>query len=428
MHNSAGVVKIEYSKVKLIIILGLISMLMPLSIDMYLPSFPTIAEEFSVGDGMVQLTVSSYLLGFGLGQLFFGPLSDSFGRKPIILFGLGFFFLAAIGCALSQSIYQLITIRFIHGIVAASCVVVINALLRDLFEKEEFSRMMSFVTLVMTIAPLLAPILGGHLLVWFDWHAIFWALAIAVLFVAIMVVFFIPETTLKENRNRFHLSTTIRQFISLLRYRKIFFYMLSGAFGGVGLFSFISLGPFVYINLHGVSEANFGYYFGVNIIALVLMTSLNTLFVKRIGVINMLKVGLAVQSVMCFLMLLVTLFDLGFIPLVLTIAGYMGCLSLVGSNMMALTLADYPYMAGTVSSLAGTLRFFLAGVVGVILASFTHNTSSRVVAGSEHAADVVSKFPEWLMVGSIVMSVSLAVLFFYLGYTLSNKVTNTNKV
>src|SRR5699024_5333213 len=152
------------------------SMLMPLSIDMYLPSMPAIAREFHVSDGAVQLTISNYLIGFGLGQLFYGPLSDSFGRKPIILFGLILFLFAAAACALSQTISQLITIRLFHGLAAAACAVVVNALLRDLFEKEDFSRVMSFVTLVMTIAPLLAPIVGGWLLIWFSWHAIFWFL------------------------------------------------------------------------------------------------------------------------------------------------------------------------------------------------------------------------------------------------------------
>lgn len=402
---------VGYSKLTLIIILGCISMLMPLSIDMYLPSFPTIAKEFNVGDGMVQLTVSSYLLGFGLGQLFFGPLSDSYGRKPIIILGLSVFFFAAIACALAQTINQLILMRFIHGLFAASCVVVINSLLRDLFEKEEFSQMMSFVMLVTTLAPLIAPILGGYLLIWFNWHAVFWTLAIAVLIVLILSIRFIPETLKKENRLPFRFLTTIRHFVSLLRYRRIFFYILAGAFGGVGLFSFISLGPFVYINLHGVPISQFGYYFGLNIIVLIIMTLLNTFLVKKVGVVGMIRLGLTVQSVMCILMLMISFFDLGFIPLILSIAGYMGCISLVGSNIMALTLADYAHMAGTVSSLAGTVRFFLAGTVGIILASFTHNVSTSAASGTE----TVSKLPELLLVGSITISIFCAVLFFYLG-------------
>ncbi len=161
------------SHLGLIFILGLLSMLMPLAIDMYLPSMPVIAKQFGVGSGSVQMTLSAYMLGFALGQLFYGPMSDSIGRKPVILWGTLIFAIAGGACAMAQSIDQLINLRFLHGLSAAAASVVINALMRDMFTKDEFSRMMSFVILVMTIAPLLAPMIGGALLLWFSWHAIF---------------------------------------------------------------------------------------------------------------------------------------------------------------------------------------------------------------------------------------------------------------
>ena len=133
-------------------------MLMPLSIDMYLPSFLAIANDFSVDISQVQLTLSSYVIGFAIGQLFYGPMADSLGRKNIIIWGVIAFAIAAALCAMVQSIDQLIMLRFFHGLAAASASVVISALMRDMFHKEEFSRMMSFVMLVMTIAPLLASI------------------------------------------------------------------------------------------------------------------------------------------------------------------------------------------------------------------------------------------------------------------------------
>lgn len=154
-------------------------MLMPIAIDMYLPALPVIAKEFSVDPGRVQMTLSSYVLGFAIGQIFYGPMSDSIGRKPVILGGVLIFTLAAAACALSQTVDQLIHMRFLHGLSAASASVVINALMRDMFSKDEFSRMMSFVILVMTVAPLLAPIIGGALLFWLSWHAIFWTIAAA---------------------------------------------------------------------------------------------------------------------------------------------------------------------------------------------------------------------------------------------------------
>lgn len=183
-----------HSSFKIVFILGLLAMLMPLSIDMYLPALPVISAQFGVPAGSAQMTLSTYILGFALGQLFYGPMADSFGRKPVILGGTLIFAGAAVACAQAQTIDQLIVMRFFHGLAAAAASVVINALMRDIYPKEEFSRMMSFVMLVTTIAPLVAPMAGGPVLVWFSWHVIFWITALAALLASAMIFFFIDET------------------------------------------------------------------------------------------------------------------------------------------------------------------------------------------------------------------------------------------
>ncbi len=165
----------QHSSFAIVFILGLLAMLMPLSIDMYLPALPVISAQFGVPAGSTQMTLSTYILGFALGQLIYGPMADSFGRKPVVLGGTLVFAAAAVACALAQTIDQLIVMRFFHGLAAAAASVVINALMRDIYPKEEFSRMMSFVMLVTTIAPLMAPIVGW-VLVWLSWHYIFWIL------------------------------------------------------------------------------------------------------------------------------------------------------------------------------------------------------------------------------------------------------------
>lgn len=151
----------QNSSLGIVFILGLLAMLMPLSIDMYLPALPVISAQFNVPDGSAQMTLSTYILGFAFGQLLYGPMADSIGRKPVILGGTLIFAAAAVACALSQTIDMLITMRFFHGLAAAAASVVINALMRDIYPKEEFSRMMSFVMLVTTIAPLVAPMVGA---------------------------------------------------------------------------------------------------------------------------------------------------------------------------------------------------------------------------------------------------------------------------
>ena len=364
-----------HSSFKIVFILGLLAMLMPLSIDMYLPALPVISAQFGVPAGSAQMTLSTYILGFAIGQLLYGPMADSLGRKPVILGGTLVFAGAAVACALAQSIDQLIIMRFFHGLAAAAASVVINALMRDVYPKEEFSRMMSFVMLVTTIAPLVAPMVGGAVLVWFSWHAIFWILAVAALLASAMIFFFIDETLPVERRQKFHIRTTMGNFASLFRHKRVLSYMLASGFSFAGMFSFLSAGPFVYIELNHVSPQHFGYYFALNIVFLFVMTIINSRFVRRVGAINMFRAGLWIQFVMAIWMVVSAFLGIGFWALVVGVAAFVGCVSMISSNAMAVILDEFPHMAGTASSLAGTFRFGVGAVVGALLSMATFNTA-----------------------------------------------------
>jgi len=372
--------KEKNSPVGLVVILGLLAMLMPLSIDMYLPAMPQIAHEFAVSAGSVQMTLNLYILGFAIGQLVYGPLADSYGRKPVIVLGTLIFACAAAACALSQTIDQLIFMRFLHGLSAAAASVVINALMRDTYSKEDFSRMMSFVMLVTTIAPLLAPIIGGWLLLLWNWHAIFWTLAGAALFTTMLVVTQIRETLKPEQRQRFHLRTTLGNFVALVRHKRAFSYMLASGFSFAGLFTFLNAGPFVYIEVNHVSPQNFGYYFGLNVVFLFMMTLINSRAVRRFGPVKMFRMGLLIQFAMGVWLLISSALDLGFLSLVFGVAMFIGCVSTVSSNAMAVILDEFPHMAGTASSLAGTLRFGVGALVGALLSLVSINSAWPMVA------------------------------------------------
>ncbi|NEG90823.1 Bcr/CflA family multidrug efflux MFS transporter [Leclercia adecarboxylata] len=363
-----------HSSFSIVFILGLLAMLMPLSIDMYLPALPVIAEQFGVPAGSAQMTLSTYILGFALGQLLYGPMADSLGRKPVVLGGTLVFAGAAAACAMAQSIDHLIVMRFFHGLAAAAASVVINALMRDIYPKEEFSRMMSFVMLVTTVAPLVAPMVGGAVLVWFSWHAIFWLLALAALLASAMIFFFIKETLPAEHRQKFHIRTTLGNFASLFRHKRVLSYMLASGFSFAGMFSFLSAGPFVYIELNHVSPQHFGYYFALNVVFIFVLTMINSRFVRRVGALNMFRIGLWIQFVMAVWMVVTAFFDVGFWTLVIGIAAFVGCISIVSSNAMAVILDEFPHMAGTASSLAGTFRFGIGAIVGALLslATFTN--------------------------------------------------------
>ncbi|WP_144817055.1 MULTISPECIES: Bcr/CflA family multidrug efflux MFS transporter [Enterobacteriaceae] len=383
----------QHSSLRIVFILGLLAMLMPLSIDMYLPALPVIAQQFGVPAGSAQMTLSTYILGFALGQLLYGPMADSLGRKPVILGGTLIFAVAAGACALAQSIDQLITLRFFHGLAAAAASVVINALMRDIYPKEEFSRMMSFVMLVTTIAPLLAPMIGGAVLVWLSWHAIFWILAIAALLASLMIFFFISETLPVERRQPFRIRTTLGNFATLFRHKRVLSYMLASGFSFAGMFSFLSAGPFVYIELNHVLPQNFGYYFALNIVFLFMMTIINGRFVRRVGALRMFRAGLWIQFVMALWMVVSAAFDVGFWALVVGVAAFVGCVSLVASNAMAVILDEFPHMAGTASSLAGTFRFGIGAIVGALLSLATFNSA-------------------WPMIWSIAFCATSSILFY----------------
>jgi len=248
--------------------------------------------------------------------------------------------------------------RFLHGLAAAASSVVINALMRDIYPKEEFSRMMSFVMLITTIAPLVAPMVGGAVLVWFSWHAIFWILAAAALLASAMIFFFIHETLAPEMRQTFHLRTTMGNFATLFRHKRVLSYMLASGFSFAGMFSFLSAGPFVYIELNHVSPQHFGYYFALNVVFLFVMTMINSRFVRRAGAINMFRTGLYIQFAMAVWLVVSNQLGFGFWAMVLGVAVFISCVSMVSE--LFCRYYRYPWPAGDVNAVVH--RYVLAGI------------------------------------------------------------------
>jgi DHA1 family bicyclomycin/chloramphenicol resistance-like MFS transporter len=352
----------------LFLVLGAIGALTPLAIDMYLPAMPAIAKDLGVSAGAVQMTLTAYTAGFAIGQLLHGPLADSYGRRPVLLIGVLLFGIAATVSATTQGIEALTYVRAAQGFDGAAAAVVIQAVVRDMFDREDFARAMSFVTLVMTVAPLAAPMIGGHLAIWFGWRSIFWVLAIFAAVVIALVVWKIPETLSAENRQPLRFRNTIRNYVQLSRNPVAMGLVFSGAFSFAGMFAFLTAGSFVYIDIYGVDPDQFGYLFGLNIVAMIIMTSLNGRMVKRVGSHAMLRFGLLIQLCSGIGLFIAWLLNLGLWGIVPFVVLFIGTLSTIGSNSMGLLLSGYPKMAGTASSLAGTLRFGTGSVVAAIVA------------------------------------------------------------
>ncbi|MDB1123974.1 Bcr/CflA family multidrug efflux MFS transporter [Vibrio algarum] len=361
------------------IILGAIGALTPLAIDMYLPAMPTIAKELGVEPGAVQITLTMYTAGFAIGQLLHGPLSDSYGRKPILIIGVLLFAIGSIFSATTSDIESLTYVRAAQGFAGASAAVVIQALVRDMFEKEDFARTMSFITLVMMVAPLIAPMLGGHLAEWFGWRSIFWVLTLFSGLVIAAIIWKIPETLAPENRQKLRFKTTMQNYFRLFTNPVALGLMFAGAFSFSGMFAFLTAGSFVYIDIYGVGTAQFGYLFGLNVVGLIIMTTVNGRIVRKVSSNWMLSFAISIQLIAGVGLFFGWLADIGLWGIVPFVMLYISMMSTVGSNSMAILLSAYPSMAGTASSLAGTLRFGVGSIIGVIVSMLPSDSALPMI-------------------------------------------------
>lgn len=380
------------------IILGMMAMLPPLAIDMYLPSFLDIAKDLAVSQEKVQTTLAVFTFGFAVGQLFWGPIADSFGRKIIILFGLIGSTISAYFLTQVESIDTFYVLRLIQGLCAAAPAVVLGALVRDLFDRNLFARLMSVIMIISMLAPLLAPIIGGYIAKYFHWHSIFYVLVFMGVMSIALVSWRIPETLTAEKRLPLNFGKTLKNFGKLISHKATLGYVLIGGLTFAGLFCFLTSGSIVYIGLYGISQEYFGYFFGLNMIVMVTMTAINGKTVVKIGSERMLQIGLGVQIIASIWLAIVAIFNLGFWAMALAVPFYVGMLSTIASNATAAILDRYPQMAGTANGMAGTARFGIASLVG---------------AGLSHIA-ITSAAP--MLYSMAICTISAGLVYYFLCY------------
>ena len=364
----------------LIPFLALLSALTPLAVDMYLPAMPSIADDFNVSIEVIQTTLSTYLLGFAIGQLFYGPLADSYGRKPVLICGLITYLIASIGIVYGDSIEQFKWLRLLQAIGGGAASVVVSSLLRDLFSGSLFSKMMSYVVLSMTLAPLVAPLIGAQLLVWFSWHSIFVLLAIITVLCIVVSAIGIKETLPKERRIAFNLPQVFRNYWLILRNRKVLGLMFCGAFNVSGMFAFLTASPFVYIDYFGINAQNYGYLFACNILGMMVVTWMNAKIVMRFGYQKILRAGIIISAVISVLFWVINInLTFGLVGLVISTVAYISLISLIGSNVMTGVLAEFPHISGTASALSATIRFGFGAIAGLIISILHDGTPLPMV-------------------------------------------------
>ncbi|OOF57969.1 Bcr/CflA family multidrug efflux MFS transporter [Rodentibacter genomosp. 2] len=362
-----------------IMTLGILSMLPPFGVDMYLPSFLEIAKDLQISPEQVQHTLTAFAYGMAFGQLFWGPFGDSFGRKPIILLGVVIGAITALVLTETNSIGNFTALRFVQGFFGAAPVVLSGALLRDLFSKNELSKVMSTITLVFMVAPLVAPIIGGYIVKYFHWHAIFYVISLMGVLSTLLVFFIIPETHKKENRIPLRLNIIARNFMSLWKQKEVLGYMFAASFGFGGLFAFVTAGSIVYIGIYGIPVDQFGYFFMLNIAIMTFASFLNGRFVTKVGAETMLRTGLTVQFLSGMWLILTALFDFGFWSMALGVAFFVGQNPLISSNAMASILEKFPTMSGTANSLVGSVRFATGAIMGSLVATMKMDTAAPML-------------------------------------------------
>jgi MFS transporter, DHA1 family, multidrug resistance protein len=377
----------------LILSFGFLSAMAPLSVDIYLPALPMLQKSFAADEARTLFTLSAFLIGFGAGQLFLGPLSDRFGRKRPLLGGLVLYLVASVGCASADSIGAVILWRFLQAVGGCAVPVMVQAMVRDLFDRDQGARILSLNMLVMGMAPIAAPLIGGQVIVWFDWRAIFWVLAVFGV-LALICSAMLPETLSPARRNQAHPMAMILGYFELVRSRRYVGYVFGLGFYYCALFGFIAGSPFVYIVHFGVPPQYYGFLFGVNIVGMMTGSFINARIVVRRGSDTLLRIGLFIGLAGALLLAVTGSQGLGGIAgIAVPSFVILSTLSMISANAISGALALFPHRAGSASALSGALQFGMGALSGAVvgwLADDTPGPMSIVMAASVALALVIN--------------------------------------
>jgi MFS transporter, DHA1 family, multidrug resistance protein len=381
---------------RLALILGALTAMGPLAIDTYLPALPRIADDLHTSDALVQVSLSVYFVGIALGQAFYGPLSDRLGRKPALYLGLVLFILASLGCALAGTVEALIVFRFLQALGGCAPLVVPRAIVRDHFDQRDSVRMLSILMLVMGLAPILSPLVGGQLLGRFGWRSIFWVHAVYGSVWLLAVAIGLHESLDLARRQRQQLGAVLAVYGRLLRDRAFIAHVLVGALIFAGLLAYISGSPFVFIELFHVSPSHFGLYFGVNAIGIMAASQINRWLAHRLDASQILRRVLPVSLVASVALFVnaATGFG-GFAGILVPLFVYIAMHGFVMPNTTALAMAPHGAVAGSASALLGSIQFILGALSGTLVGALSDGTPvplAMVIAGCGACAFAIQMF------------------------------------
>ncbi len=346
-----------------ILILAMLTSISPLAIDVYLPSFTQISKYFYTSIDQIEVTLSIYLIGFALGQLVGGPLSDRYGRKIFIFVGLSIYILFSFMISISSSVEQLWVFRFFQAIGGGFAVVNTSAIVRDMFHGKEGAKVFSMISMVMMIAPMIAPVIGASILHFFSWQFIFIFLSIY----AGLLLFFItklPETSPKnKTKNMF------TNYITILKNKNAVLLMLAGGFGISALFIFITKSSFIYMEYYKLDSIYFSLLFGLNAVGLIIATKLNIILLEKHSSIKLFLYAIIFQMLIAGSLFFLS--SLNILPImIIGFVLYVSTLGLIFANVLSLLLEHFKTISATATALNGVIGFSISALVGFIASLF----------------------------------------------------------
>lgn len=374
MNKKIATIKQKPAAVKfLILILGILIAIGPLTIDAYLPAFSAIAKSYQIGNERVQFSLTAYLIGISVGQILYGPIIDRYGKKPPLIFGLALYVLGSIACYKTFDINNFIALRFLQAIGGCSTIVVMRAIVRDIFSPQESARVFSQLMLVMGIAPIIAPTLGSFILEFFGWREIFLFLTIYGILCLLLSYFFIPET--KGFNSEEKISDAFKKYYQIARDKNFINNALCGGIMMSGLMTYLTASPFLYLEYFHLSPKNFSLVFAINSIGFICASQLNYYFLKKFSIEKVLKKSLKMALILGLLIVCAGLFCRNFWAITILIFFTLALCGAINPNTVALSLANQAKHSGSASALYGTIQFALATICS-LLVSESHNDSA----------------------------------------------------
>lgn len=362
-----------------------------LSTDIYLPAMPVMAAELQ---GDAELTITGFLIGFALAQLVWGPISDRLGRRTPLFIGMVLFIIGSAGCALSTTIDQIVFWRVFQALGACTGPMLARAMVRDLFARSRAAQMLSTLTIVMAIAPIAGPLIGGQMIKVTSWHAIFWLLVVigGLMFIALR---WLPETLPPERRQQGSILGAFRNYSQLLKNATFMRYTLSLTFFYVAAYAFITGSPDVYIRYYGVAPQHYGWLFAVNIIGVMAMSVVNRRLVQRHALSSLLKISLAVAALAVVILATGVRLKIGGIGLIVaSVFLFFSMNGVIAATSTAAALDEAGAFAGSASALIGSLQYG-SGIISSLLLAWLRDGTPWTMAWIMTAFTLASLLLAW---------------------------------